>query len=51
MELSENTGINEYIIKLIDEKQPLYGPIYILSPVELETFKTYIEIHLKTGFI
>ncbi len=24
---------------------------YALSPVELETLKTYIETHLKTGFI
>ncbi len=51
MELPENTGINEYTIELIEGKQPLYGSIYILSPVELETLKTYIEAHLKTGFI
>ncbi len=51
MELPENPGIKEYVIELIDRKQPLYGPIYTLSPVELETLKTYIETHLKTGFI
>ncbi len=51
MELSENMGINEHIIELIDEKQPLYGPIYALSSVELEILKTYIEIYLKTRFI
>ncbi len=51
MELPENTGMNEHAIELIDGKQPPYGPIYALSPVELETLKAYIETHLKTGFI
>ncbi len=51
MELSENTGMNEYIIKLIEGKQSPYGLIYALSPVELEILKAYIETHLKTGFI
>ncbi len=51
MELPENTGMNEHAIKLIDRKQPPYGPIYALSPIELETLKTYIENHLKTDFI
>ncbi len=51
MELPENTGINEHAIELVGGKQPPYGPIYSLRPVELETLKTYIETHLKTGFI
>ena len=51
MELPENTGINEHAIELIEDKQPPYGPIYSLGPVELETLKAYIETHLKTGFI
>ena len=51
MELFENTGMNKHTIKLINGKQPPYGPIYILSWVELETLKIYIETHLKTGFI
>ncbi len=51
MELSENTGRNEHAIELVEEKQPPYGLIYVLSLVELETLKTYIETHLKTGFI
>ncbi len=51
MELPENMRINEHAIELIDRKQPFYRPIYALSPVELEMLKTYIEIHLKTGFI
>ncbi len=51
IELPENTEMNEHAIELIDGKQPPYGLIYALSPVELETLKTYIETHLKTGFI
>ncbi len=51
IELTKNTGINEHAIKLIKEKQLLYRPIYALSPVELETLKTYIKTHLKSGFI
>ncbi len=51
MELPENTEMNEHTIELIEGKQPPYGPIYALSPVELETLKTYIETRLKTGFI
>ena len=49
--LPERTKLNEHAIDLEDGKQPLYGPIYSLGPVELETLKTYIEIHLKTGFL
>ena len=51
MELLENIGLNEHVIKLVEGKQPLYGPIYTLSLVELETLKIYIETHLKTEFI
>ena len=51
MELSENIGMNEYIIKLEEGKQLLFGPIYSLGPVELETLKTYIKINLANGFI
>ena len=51
MELPENTGINEYAIKLQDDKQPPYGQIYSLGPVELEILKTYIKTDLETGFI
>ena len=50
-ELPENIGINKHAIKLVEKKQPPYGSIYRLSLVELETLKTYIETHLKTGFI
>ena len=49
--LPERTKLNKHAINLKDGKQPPYGPIYSLVPVELETLKTYIKIHLKTGFI
>ena len=50
-ELPENTGMNEYIIKLEEGKQPFFGLIYSLGLVELETLKTYIEINLANSFI
>ena len=49
--LPKRTELNEYAIDLRDGKQPLYGPIYNLGPVKLETLKIYIETYLKTGFI
>ena len=49
--LPKRTELNEHAIDLEDDKQPPYGPIYSLGPVELETLKTYIKSHLKTGFI
>ena len=49
--LPEYTWINEHIIKLEKEKQPLFGPIYSLGLVELEMWKTYIKINLTNGFI
>lgn len=48
MELPKNNGINEHIIELIEGKQPLYGSIYVFSPIELEILKTYIKTYLKT---
>ena len=50
-ELPENTGMNEHAIKQEKDKQPLFGPIYSLGPVELETLKIYIETNLANGFI
>ena len=49
--LLKRTELNEHAINLKNGKQPPYGPIYSLGLVELETLKTYIETHLKTGFI
>ena len=43
--------MNEHAIKLINGKQPPYGPIYICSLVGLGTLKTYIKAHLKTWFM
>ena len=48
---SEYIEINNHAIKLVDDWQPSYGPIYSLGQVELETLKTYIETNLKNGFI
>ena len=50
-EFLENTGMNEHAIKLEEDKQQLFGPIYSLGLVELETLKTYIKINLANGFI
>lgn len=49
--LLEQINLNEYAIKLEDEKQLSYKLIYSLDPVELETLKTYIETYLKIRFI
>ena len=49
--LPESTKLKKYAINLKDGKQPRYGPIYSLGPVELEILKIYIETYLKTGFI
>ena len=43
--------MNEHAIKLEEDKQPLFEPIYSLGPVELKTLKTYIESNLANGFI
>ena len=50
-ELPENTVMNKHAIKLEEGKQPPFGPIYSLGPVEWETLKTYIKINLANGFI
>ncbi len=51
MELPKNADINEYIIELIEGKQPPYGSIHTFTLVELETLKVYIKTHLKIGSI
>ena len=50
-EFLENTGINKYAIKLEEDKQPLFGLIYSLGLIKLETLKTYIKTNLTNGFI
>ena len=43
--------MNKYAIKLIEEKQPSYRPIYTFSLMKLEILKAYIKTNLKTGII
>lgn len=50
-ELSEHIKINVHTNELINSQQLLYGSIYSLRPVELETLKTYIETNLANGCI
>ena len=49
--LPEATELNQHVIELEKGQQPPYGPIYRLSPVKLETLKTYIKTNLANGFI
>ena len=48
---SKKTRVNEHATKLEKGKQPFYRLIYSLQLVELEIFKTYIEINLTNNFI
>ena len=50
-ELSKHTKMNNHTIKLEEDKQSPFGPIYSLEPVELETLKIYIKTKLANGFI
>ena len=50
-EQPEHTGINDHPINMLDNKQPPYGLIYSLGPVELKKLKTYIETNLASSFI
>ena len=43
--------ISNHVIKLVNDRQPLYGLIYSLGLVELETLKPYIKNNLANGFI
>ena len=43
--------MNKHAIKLEEGKQPLFGLIYSLGLVELETLKNYIETNFANGFI
>ncbi len=47
----EHMEINDHAIKLVHNRQPFYGPIYSLGPMELRTLKAYIENNLANGFI
>ena len=49
--LPEYTEINTHVIDLKKGKEPPYGLIYSLGPVELKPFKTYIKTNLANNFI
>ena len=51
VKLPDHTGINDHAIKLKKGKQPSFGPIYSLEPINLEILKTYIKTKLAYGFI
>ena len=49
--LPKHTGIDDYIIKLFNSQQPLYGIIHGLKPINLETLKVNIKTNLVKEFI
>ena len=51
IKLYKYLDINKYIIGPKIEKQLSYKLIYSLTPIELETFKTYIKKNLVNSFI
>lgn len=48
--LHERFDINKHLINLKLSIQQLYGPIYSLEPIKLETFKMYIKTNLANEF-
>ena len=51
VKLPKYTKINNHIIELMDDWQPLYNFIYSLRLVKLEILKTYIENNLTNDYI
>ena len=51
VEFPKYTGMNDYAIKLVEDKQPLFELIYSLGSAVSETLKTYIKTNLADGFI
>lgn len=49
--LLKYTGVNDYIIILMRNQQPLYGPIYSLKLMELKILKMYIKVNQANNFI
>lgn len=49
--LLELTKLNQYTIKLQDDKQLFYRLIYSLRQIELKLLKTYIKTNLANSFI
>ena len=50
-ELPAYIEINNYAIEFVNDQQLLYGLIYSLGLMELETLKTYIKNNLANSFI
>ena len=51
VKLPKYIKINNYTIKLVDDQQFLYNPIYSLNLMKLKTLKTYIKYNLANSFI
>ena len=51
VELLKYFEINNHIINLEKDKQPLFGLIYSLELVDLEILKTFIKTNLANSFI
>ena len=51
MDFLKHIRINDHTIKLKRDKQPFFGSIYSLRPVELEILNTYIKTSLANNFI
>ena len=49
--LSEQTGANDYMIKLKQCKQPFYRHIYNLEMVKLKIWRRRHQTNLANGFI
>ena len=47
----KHTGINNYAIKLVEDRQTPYGSVYSLRLIELEILKAYIETNRANRFI
>ena len=47
--LPEHTKINVHAIKLVNNQQPPYSPIYSLDPVKLEILKLTLKIIWSTN--
>ena len=43
--------VNNYVIKLEKNKQPLFKSIYSLKSIELKIIKTYIKTNIANSFI
>lgn len=51
VKLPDHMGINNHALKLVNDWQPSYSPIYSLDLIELEILKAYIENNLNNSFI